>query len=398
MWKKTFVSAFIAQVLSIFGFSFAMPFLPFFISELGTYSKGQQAFWSGIALGSTAVTLGIFAPLWGILADRYGRKMMVCRAMFGGTVVLLLMSMVRTVGQLVACRLLQGVFTGTIAASVALVASVTPPHRCGLTLGMMQAAVFIGMCLGPLFGGVVADILGYRAAFLIGALIVLAGGLLVLLGVHEEFVPPDKEKDGPAMGFREILMIGGFMMAVLVMFGVRASESMINPSFPLIIKEIVPNSKNLNSITGFVVAMAALSGALSAALLGHMGDRWGQKRILVGCCVFASVASLGHFFAYTIPFLFAARILFGLSVAGMLPAANAMIYSVIDKRCIGKAYGVATSLSMIGAALGPFTGGTIARFTALRTPFLFVAAAQIILAYLIGVYVKTSVKPSSKLY
>jgi len=398
MWKKTFASAFAAQILSIFGFSFAMPFIPFFISDLGTFSKGQQAFWSGIALGSTAVTLGIFAPIWGVLADRYGRKSMVCRAMFGGTLILFLMSMVRTVSQLIACRLLQGVFTGTIAASVALVASVTPARRCGFTLGMMQAAVFIGSCVGPLFGGVVADLFGYRISFILGGFIVLIGGFLVLFGVHEEFVPPDKKADGPPPGFREILAISGFMMAVMVIFGVRFSESMINPAFPLVVKEILPDSRNINSITGSFVAVAALSGAFSAAILGHMGDRWGQKRILVYCCLFAALSSVGHFFAYTMRFLFAARILFGLSVAGMLPAANAMIYAVIDKKSIGKAYGAATAISMIGAALGPFMGGTVARFATLRTPFLFVAASQLVLAYFVGVFVKAPVKPSENLY
>lgn len=383
MWKKTFLSAFVAQVLSILGFSFAQPFLPFFISELGAYNQGQQAFWSGIVLGATGLTLGLFAPLWGILADRYGRKLMVCRAMFGGTLVLLLMSAVRTVGQLVICRLLQGVFTGTIAASVALVASVTPPHRSGLTLGMMQAAVFVGTSLGPLFGGVVADMFGYRAAFQLGALVVFLGGLLVLFGVRENFVRPDEQKDGLPMSFKEIFAVSGFFVAVLVMFSVRFSNSMINPAFPLIIKDILPDTVNLNSITGAVIAAAALSGALSAAFLGHMSDRWGYKRILTICCFLAAVASAGHFFAYTIKSVFLVRILFGVSVAGMLPAANAMIYSIIDNKCIGKAYGAATSLSMLGLAMGPFMGGTIARLTDLRTPFVFVAVAQVLLAILI---------------
>jgi MFS transporter, DHA1 family, multidrug resistance protein len=75
---------------------------------------------SGTVLGAHGVTLCLFAPIWGILADRYGRKVMVCRSMFGGAFILVFISMVRTVEQLVACRFLQGVFTGTVSASVAL--------------------------------------------------------------------------------------------------------------------------------------------------------------------------------------------------------------------------------------------------------------------------------------
>ena len=389
MWKKTFVSAFIAQVLSILGFSFCQPFLPFFISELGISDTGQQAFWSGIVLGATGVTLCLFAPLWGILSDRYGRKVMVCRSMFAGTVVLLLMSIVRNVGQLVACRLLQGAFTGTVAASVALVASVTPQEKSGFTLGMMQAAAFIGVTIGPLFGGIMADIYGYRAAFRAGAGIIFLGGLLVALGVREDFVPPDNVTGGKPMGFLEILAIGGFLVAAVIQFGVQLSNCMINPSFPLIVKEVVPSAKNLNSITGSVMAAAALAGAFSAALLGLMGDRVGHKKILIICCITAAVASAGHFFVFNLSSLFAVRILFGLGVAGMLPAANAMIHRVIDKKHIGRAYGVATSISMTGLALGPFAGGAIARAVSLRTPFLVVAVLNVVMAFLIGNFVKT---------
>lgn len=395
MWKKTFISAFIAQIFSILGFSFAIPFLPFFISELGITDTGQQAFWSGIALGATGATLCIFAPLWGILSDRYGRKLMVCRAMFAGTVILLLMSAVRTVGQLVVCRLLQGVFTGTNAASIALVASVTPERRSGLTLGMMQAAIFIGAALGPLFGGIVADIFGYRAAFRAGAALIFLGGLLVLLLVKENFVPPDNTKTSSSMGLKKILAVSGFFSAIAIIFGVHLSNSIINPSFPLIVKEISPSAESLNSVTGFVLAAAAIAGALSAAVLGHMGDRWGQKKILVYCCIAAAIASAGHFFAHSLSFLLVVRILFGLSVAGMLPSANAMIYKVIDKKAIGTAYGAAMSLSMIGFALGPFFGGALARAADLRAPFLVTALFQAMMAFFIFRFVKTSDYASS---
>ncbi len=396
MWKKTFISAFIAQILSMLGFSFAMPFLPFFISELGIYDKGEQALWSGIVLGAAGVTLCLFAPLWGVLADRYGRKVMVCRAMFSGTIILLVMSVVRTVGQLVVCRFLQGAFTGTNAASIALVASVTPQRRSGLTLGMMQSAVFVGITLGPLFGGMIADLYGYRVAFRAGALIVFLGGLLILLLVRENFTPPDEEKDSPPMSFRNILAVSGFMAAVVIMFGVHLSSSIVNPSFPLIVKDIIPSSENLNSITGSVLAAAALAGAISSALLGHVGDRFGHKKILVVCCIVSAVASVGHFFVSTLPSLFIVRILFGLSVAGMLPSANAIIHRIIDSRFIGKAYGASTSISMIGPALGPVIGGSIARVAGLRIPFLVTAVFQMLMALFISRFIKTPSPASSE--
>ena len=82
-WKRTFVSAFIAQICSITGFSFAMPFLPFYIKDLGVTDPKMQTFWAGLCLGAAGVTFSLFSPVWGNLADRHGRKIMVVRSMFG---------------------------------------------------------------------------------------------------------------------------------------------------------------------------------------------------------------------------------------------------------------------------------------------------------------------------
>ena len=214
-WKKTFISAFIAQIFSIVGFSFVFPFLPFFIEDLGITDKGEQAFWAGVVMSATGVSLAFFAPIWGVLADKFGRKLMVVRAMAAGGIIVTLMSFVQSVEQLAFLRLLQGAATGTISASVALVASVTPERRSGLTLGMMQTAVFIGLAVGPLIGGVAADCFGYRMAFRIGAAIIFAGGLLVYFGTHEKPRPAPEERAEYHQTFMQIFMSSGFLAAVL---------------------------------------------------------------------------------------------------------------------------------------------------------------------------------------
>lgn len=379
-WKRTFVCAFAAQVFSIIGFSFGLPFLPFFIRDLGVTDTAAQAYWSGILLAATGVTLALFAPVWGFLADRYGRKPMVIRSMLGGTLVLMLMSFSTTVGQLLALRLLQGMLTGTISASIALVASVTPQRRSGFALGMMQAAVLLGVAIGPLLGGAVADLFGYRASFRAGALIVLLGGLLVHFGAHEHFTPPDTEQAPPS--FRTLMAGSGFAIAVLILFSVRFSNTMVTPSFPIIIQEMVTSPRLLNSITGMIMAGGGCAGAVAAALLGHAGDRLGHRRIVIACSLAAAVTSAAHAFAGSIAVLAVVHLLFGLAVAGTMPAANAMIQQSTDPRHMGKAFGTASALGMIGIALGPLTGGFLASHLGLRIPFLAAALCQVLVALL----------------
>ncbi len=353
-----------------------MPFLPFYIGELGVEDKTEQTFLAGVVMAASGLTFSIFAPIWGILADKYGRKPMVIRSMFAGTIVLLLMSVVQTVPQLIICRLLQGSLTGTIAASIALVASVSPDRRSGFTLGMMQTAVYLGVSLGPLLGGAVADTLGYRAAFRVGALVIFMGGALVLMGTREEFSSPDTETLGKT-SFANILKSPGFIVPVLVLFSIRLSITIANPSFPLIVENIVGAKKQLNTITGSIVAIAAVAGAFSSALLGHFGDTWGHKRTLIGCSLGAATAAYAHAPAVTISQMFVARAFFGLAIGGMIPAANSMIKKSIHHAGIGKAYGLATSISMLGIAIGPVFGGTIGSAIGLRAPFIVTAIAQV---------------------
>lgn len=391
-WKKTFYSAFFAQMLSIMGFSFAMPFLPFYIRELGVHSESELRMWAGIATAAPGITLAIFQPLWGVLSDRYGRKVMVIRSMFGGAIVLVLMAFVQNVGQLVVCRLLQGVVTGTVAASVALVASVTPQRRSGYTLGMMQAAVFAGFSIGPLIGGIVADWVGYRMAFIVSAFILVAGGLVVNFGAREEFTPPEPGRREHRRGFAEIFAASGFLAAVLVLCSIRFSNTIANPAFPLIVESLY-GGKAPNAVTGSIFACAGVAAAFSAGIFGRFSDRWGHKRMLVIFSLSSAAVSIAHAFARTLAHLFVLRACFGLTVAGMAPAANALIRRTIHDRHIGKAYGVATSISSIGWFFGPLTGGYLAARLGLRAPFIVTGIAQILVSVIVILAVKTILTP-----
>jgi len=172
---------FAAQLLSIIGFAFALPFIPFYIRELGVTDERLVPVWAGIIAAASSLVMAFFSPLWGWLADRYGRKIMVERAMFGGAVLTFAMGLVTDVWQLLFLRLLSGATTGTIAASIALVSTVVPPKRLGYSLGIMQVAVFLGMTLGPWIGGLLADAVGYRYTF-------MAGGGKWILYVPEVYV------------------------------------------------------------------------------------------------------------------------------------------------------------------------------------------------------------------
>jgi len=412
-WKRTFYCAWVAQIISIAGFSLVLPFMPFYIRDLGVEGEGNVARWGGILQAASSITFVVFSPIWGLLADKYGRKMMVMRSMFGGTIVLALMGFSRNVTDLLICRLLQGALTGTIAASVALVASVAPLNRAGYALGMMQAAVFVGASIGPLLGGVLADSVGYKATFVLASLILLAGGFLIKYGTEERLADQSETGGEASPSYLSILAVGGFMTAVFTMFTINFANSAIGPVFPLFVEKLSESSRNLNTIaastvhfvenlgaggpkintlTGLILSCAGVAAAISAMFFGRFSDAWGHKRLLMTFTFFAGVISFVHVLARNIDHLFALRVLFGIAAAGMMPAANAIIRGLTHEKHIGKAFGITTSLSNIGMVIGPLAGGFLGAKYGLRAPF---AMTGVVLG-LAAVFVAWRVKDSPK--
>ena len=138
-WQRNLWAIWFAELTSIVGFTVVMPILPLYIPQLGITDPQAVTFWAGAIFSAQAVTMAIMSPVWGMLADRYGRKLMVQRAMFSGAAVIGLMGFATSVQQLVLLRALQGALTGTVTAANTLVASTTPRERTGYAMGMSRA-------------------------------------------------------------------------------------------------------------------------------------------------------------------------------------------------------------------------------------------------------------------
>jgi len=137
-WQRNLAALWIGQLIAIAGFSVTLPFLPYYVQELGITGVDQIAFWAALVSTAQGTTMALVAPVWGLLADRYGRKIMVVRAMFGGAAVIGAMGFAQNVYQLLVLRAIQGTLTGTVPAAMTLVASSTPPERRGFAIGVLQ--------------------------------------------------------------------------------------------------------------------------------------------------------------------------------------------------------------------------------------------------------------------
>ena len=377
-WQKTLYIMFAAQLLSIIGFAFVLPFLPFYIRELGVTDERLVPVWAGVQAASASLVMAFFSPLWGWLADRYGRKIMVERAMFGGAVITFAMGLVGNVWQLLFLRLLSGATTGTISASIAMISTIVPKQKLGYSLGLMQVAVFLGMTLGPWIGGLLADAVGYRLTFMIGGGILLVGGALVLVGARERFIRPSEEALGKNGRLFSLLAYGGFPAMLAIFFFFHFTIYFVMPILPLFIETMIdPRQGGVASTTGLLFSVSGGAAALAAGGIGYLSDRSGYKTILMISLFLTAFSILLHGAAQSVAHLVLLRILYGLAAGGILPTMNALVGRLLPPDSYGKAYGLTSSMTCLGMAAGPFFGGILAAWWGYRWPFVFVGALMI---------------------
>ncbi len=181
-WQRSQWGITLVVFIAFYGFNFVMPILPLYVRELGVEDVSQAALLSGVMLAISPLLAAFFSPIWGLLADRYGRKRMVQRSLLVFAVACALMGQVTNVAQLFALRAAIGVFGGFTSMTMAYVVAVAPASRASGALGMLQAAQVGGVIVGPLCAGLVADRFGLRASFTAGAMVILVGlGALTLL-------------------------------------------------------------------------------------------------------------------------------------------------------------------------------------------------------------------------
>ena len=367
-WQRNLYAIFVAEFIVIMGFSFVNPFMPLFIQELGAFTNQRAAFWAGIATSASGIAMFFSAPLWGIVADRWGRKSMVLRAMFGSGVVLALVGLASNIYLVIALRFAQGLLSGTVAAASALVAASTPRNKMPFAMGLLMVAVFAGQSFGPLMGGFTADIMGYKAAFFITGGLLFSGGLLVLFFVKEKFERPAKGQSASLSSLLRLAKSREMFPLLLALCALHAGPQMIAPIISLFIKELDPSGMAATA-SGLAFCFMGVVAAISAVIAGRLGGHITLKRVLVTSCLGTGLLYLPPMWAGTATQLIIFIALTGLFKGGLMTSSNALVGLSVPRSQQGIAYGVAQSANALGSGLGPLIGGSLAPLIGLRSVF-----------------------------
>jgi DHA1 family multidrug resistance protein-like MFS transporter len=374
-WQQTLFILVAAQLVSAVGFGMFFPFLPLYVEHLGTNTGFSLEFWAGMVFSGQALTMAISSPIWGSLADRFGRKAMIERAMYGGAVIILLMGFARSAEELALLRAIQGAITGTIAAINALTASLVPRERVGYAMGMLQVGLWAGIAAGPMLGGVVADLLGFRAAFIVTAILLIISGIVVTFGVQERFTPPPQgtRRTGIMSDWRRILVLPGVAAAYTTRFLNWLGPNMLLPVLPLYIATLMHGNEGVSTFTGIVVGLSSAAGTVSALYLGRLGDRIGHRRVLLAGTAVAALGFIPQAFVTTGWQLLMLQALTGAATGGMNPALSALLARYTGSGDEGAVFGIDNSVNSAARAAAPLLGAALAAWFGLPSIFLVTA-------------------------
>jgi MFS family permease len=385
LWLGVFIAA--------ASFSLVMPFLPQFIEQLGVGGDSIYT-WSGWTYAISFVASAIMSPIWGNLADRYGRKPMIIRSGISIGTVYLFMSICNSPYQLFGLRILNGAMSGFIPSSIALVATNTPEESLARALALIQTASAAGTILGPMLGGSLNDLFGMRETMVIGAVILFAASLLVAFGVKERVrLDEGAVRTSPIqdlkVAFKNRTLFALMVAAMLINASIQTLEPILTKFVPMLHQEaflsavihaMFGRADASSFLSGFIFALPAIATLLTAARWARIGEHYGFAQLLAIGLALAGLLVLPQSLVTTAGMLILLRFLYGVMTAAVQPAINATLAVAVHPSFRGRAYGINQSANYMGAVIGPALSGYVADWFGPRAVFVFTGVMLLVSA------------------
>lgn len=381
IWRRNLVVLCVAQFIAMIGMSGVFPFLPLYVRELGVTDPDEAKFWSGMVFAGVYISAVIMIPIWGSLGDKYGRKFMTVRAIFGLALSVVLMAFAQDVYQLFFLRVLQGTMSGMIASSLSFVSANTPENKSGYAIGWLQSSIAAGQVFGPFFGGLMADFVGIRYVFLLVGLLCALAAILVMVSLQEkEFVRRKDKMYGIIWNikfiFRDKVFFKLMTLIVLVQMGVQFTI----PIFTYFVEEKGAPEDLLATVTGILFGVIAVFNIIFSPKWGRRNDSkiW-QKTLKISAAISAFMYLL-HILVPNFYFLIPIRAVIGIFYAALIPT----LYSALSKRTIpqqkGGIMGLASGANLLGSLISFLFAGVISSVFGMDTNFIISFVLLIIVA------------------
>ncbi len=397
-WRKNLYTIWFAQFLAMVGMNLVVPFLPFFIRELGVTDNDSIAKWSGFVFAAPFMLSFFFIPFWGAVGDKYGRKLMVVRAIFGLAIAQLLIGFSPNVEFLFFFRLIQGAISGFVPSALALVSSTSPKEQTGYAIGFLQTSTAAGTVIGPLVGGLLADIVSYRSIFFIVASLCFAAGFMVIknVNVEENKSGNDDTEFTLRKNYEYVFNSNRIKIALFLILITQIAIVLVQPTFALFVETFPIDKSYLSTITGVTFSIMGVFMVFSSSNWGKLCDKKGYRLNLTIATFGAALSLIMQSIATSIIQVILLRAMLGIFLGGIIPS----LYSYVSKNTESSrqagVMGIASSAFILANLIGPLSGGYFAAHLGLRETFLVSGVILLGASFTIFRFLKEPIAASSK--
>ena len=369
-WQRNVWALSLCVFIAFVGFQFFSPFLPLYVRELGVTDPAAVALWSGLLAAVTPTVSGLLSPVFGRLADRYGRKMMLIRSLAGFTVIIAAMGLVTSVRQLFVARLLQGLFAGFTPMAMAVASVSAPRDKVSQAIARVQAAQLLSVAVGPMVGGIAASRLGIRPAFFVtsGMCAIALVALILLFREARVLEPGEVRGRARTTPLRDFLRVRHFVPVMALLLVAQFIDRALGLLIPLQVAHM-PDIDAVAATSGVIISVAAIGAAVAASVGARLAQAIPVGRLLLGQLAAGAVLCAAMALAQHWITLLVLRTLVALCLGGVLTLAYSLGGMIVPAETRGAAFGWLALGVQIGTAASPLVTGAVAA-ASLRNAYL----------------------------
>ena len=357
------------------------------MQELGVADIGEVALWSGVIFTASPLLSAVVAPLWGMLADRYGYKLMIQKALLVFIVTVALMGFVESALQLLALRIMQGLLGGFGPLALTMVSVTSPKTKLGSAMGVMQSAKIMSIVTGPAIGGVLAQFTGLRALFFVASVTSLVAFILVGLGYKES--SPSSLVDAPTnarswrASLHEIYRQPWLRVLIILGFVISFIDWSYRPVIPIYINSLSSSGVSVPVMVGLITSVGAIFAAVSSQWLGRQSEKRRPEDLLVLGLIAGALFCAPLSLVQNNWQLLGLWALLNLLTGGILTLIFTLSGELIPEEWMGTGFGVLTVAAQGGKGFAPMISGVLGSIN-LHSVFIVNSVAYVGLALIVA--------------
>lgn len=377
--KRAMPILFLTMFIVMVGFGVIMPILPFYAESMGASATDL-----GLLFASYSIIQFLFSPLWGQISDRVGRKPVILLGLTGFSISFLLFGLSTQLWMLFGARILGGLLSAaTLPTVLAYVADTTGEKQRGGGMGVLGAAMGMGVTFGPVIGGY-ASAISPSAPFYLSAALALAVALFALV-----FLPESRPKEaqlaargtprrGTGLGDVRAALLGPLGFIMVLAFLASFANANLEGTFALFSQvHLGFDAAQMGMVFGVMGITMALTQGL---LVGPFINRWGEKRMIQIGLASSALGFLALLLTFNMASILLVMGVMGLGNAALRPAVNSLVSKRTESHRQGIMLGVVNSYNSLGRIFGPIIGG--AAFDALGYQWPYILGAAVFVATL----------------